>query len=487
MPHPLLPPEWSPLATEMSGFTLISADAIALLMCEAIATACGNNIQIRDPQWRDLGPAFNFALVSTGLPMPRGALMQLLEPVQDVARHGSDEKELRGWEGLRACSEVLQKGLREVSESLAKEEKELADELFPEGAMARSRSGMSSMAYGNSPSTRIEATRARIKEATQRRAEILAEIDALIFKSRPGILVDEPRFKELPRLGDDSFDRTVMALLFANGPADIHELSAKERTACARTLNGNCDRAGSVLVIMSGNEAAYARVLRSQPIRESGILTNFLFLEVGHGAPEIPSLMSNRGLLERWQQMITRRIEARIAPQKMQHRIYQPDAQGYHAYVDFRRWVQLEMSFARPEAAPFLSTLPDICLKLALARTAMSDEGESLSIPGESVEQCAAFLRELGRRQRELLERLITEQPGEEVFEQQAGRLVQKLERHGPLTMRGLARHCHRQDSQSLEPLLEHGLRHGNIRKQGNLFCATGVSVSASADSHLQK
>jgi hypothetical protein len=234
-------------------------------------------------------------------------------------------------------------------------------------------------------------------------------------------------------------------------------------------------------VITSGDESTYASVLRSKPIRESGILNEFLFVEAGLESPVVPALMNPEGPLERWQQMITQRFEARIAAQKAERRIHLLDNRGLHAYVEMRKWIQIEKSFARLEVAPFLSSLADLCLKLALIRTAMGDAPECLTIPGEAVEHCAEFVRVLGRRQRELLERLVTAQPDEELIEQEVGQLVHKLERSGPLTKRGLARRYHHQDYARLEPLLEHGLRHGNIRQHGNLFSVPNVSVNVSA------
>lgn len=477
----LLPPEWNGLATEMSNFSCINQDAAALLTCRAFATAWGNGIQVRTPEWRDLGPSFNLGLLASGVPMPRGALMQLLGTIPETVQDASHQKELVGLEGLSACSEIFQKELRELEETLKKEEQWFAYANTLEGRMAQLSASARSLSCDSTDSTHPEAIRVRIEEARQRQAKIHREIGALIFKRRPGILVDEPEWGELAKLSENSLDRTVTALLFANGPGDIVDLSAKERTACVRTLNCNYNQAGSVSVIVSADETAYASVLRNKAIRESGILSNFLFLEVGNGAPEMPLVIPPEGALDRWQQMITKWCEARITPQNRQHRLYQPDARGLQAYVEFREWVQTEKGFAGPKVAPFLSLLPDLCLQLSLIRTAMSDASENLMIPGECVEQVAESLRRIGRRQRELLERLVTEQPEEELFEQEVGRIVQKLVRHGPLTIRGLARRCHRQDYAKLEPLLEHGLRHGNIRQQGNLFSAPPVSVSASA------
>ena len=480
-PHPLLPPEWSGLATEMSNFSCINQDAAALLTCRAFAVACGNGIQVRTPEWRDLGPSFNLGLLASGVPMPRGALMQLLGTIPETVKEASDQKELVGLEGINACSEIFQKELCELEENLKKEEQWLAEANSMESRMERISASASSFSYGSPASTHPDAIRARVGIARKRQAEIHRDFGTLMLKRRPGILVDEPEWRELPKLSENSLDRTVTALHFANGPGDIINLGAKERTACVRTLNCNFDRAGSVSVIVSADETTYAAVLRNRAIRESGILANFLFLEVGTGAPEMPSVIPPEGSLVRWQHMVAKWCEARITPHKRQHRLYHPDAVGLQAYAGFRKWVQIEKGFAGPEVAPFLSLLPDLCLQLALIRTAMSDAPENLMIPGECVEQVAEFLRRVGRRQREILEQLVTEQPGEELFEQEAGRIVQKLQRHGPLTLRALARRCHRQDYARLEPLLEHALRHGNIRQQGNLFYASSVSVSASA------
>jgi hypothetical protein len=157
------------------------------------------------------------------------------------------------------------------------------------------------------------------------------------------------------------------------------------------------------------------------------------------------------------------------------------DEKGFAAFLEFRKWVRVERSFAHPEVVPFLSMLPDLCLQLALIRTAMAEAPATEKMPGECVEQAAEFLRRIGRRHRELLERMVVEQPEEEILEQQVGRLVEKLGRRGPLTKRGIARCMHNQDYGHLEPILQQGLKRGDIIQAGNLFRVPPVSVSASA------
>ena len=111
----------------------------------------------------------------------------------------------------------------------------------------------------------------------------------------------------------------------------------------------------------------------------------------------------------------------------------------------------------------------------------MTNAAGDLIIPHEYVEHAAGFLRRLGRRHRQLLDRLTVEQPEDEVIEQQIARLVQKLQRRGPLTKRGLVRCMHNQDYGRLEPVLVEGVKRGNIIQAGDLFRASAVSVSASA------
>src|SRR5205823_5151501 len=156
----------------------------------------------------------------------------------------------------------------------------------------------------------------------------------------------EPLWRELAKVSEGSFDQTVLALLFAEGPAGILGLGAKDRAACARALNANCNPAGSVSVITSADEATYSAVLGNKAIRESGILSQFLFLDVGHGAPETPALPATMEL-KRWHQKVRALCEERIAPGKTDYRLCQPDAQGFLAYFEFRKWVQIEKGFAR--------------------------------------------------------------------------------------------------------------------------------------------
>ena len=480
-PHPLLPPEWNALADDIARHSCINRDTTALLMCQAVAVACANAIKVRTPERRDLGPAFNLALVSDGFPMSRGALMELLGPIPNAVERVSGELAVMGTETFKAQFEIKHSELREVEEALRKEEtlqreeRELQESTDSEAKLRRM--------YMDGPfrSGRLAAIQARILECERRKAGILAIINSLIFRLHPGVLADEPEWRQLPKLGEKSINRIALALCFANGPGSIADLTAQERTACSQTLNNHRVGVPSVTMVTSGTEGSYAGVLSTKAIRRSGILSGFLFAEAANETPEAGMQIQETEALTRWHQLISKCFHRRLASHVQHWDLCVLDEKGFAAFLEFRKWVQVETSFAHPEVEPFLSMLPDLCLQLALIRTVMADAPATQKMPGECVERAAEFLRRIGRRHRELLERMVVEQPGEEIFEQETGRIVQKLERYGPLTIRGLARRCHRQDYARLEPLLEHGLRHGNIRQQGNLFYASGVSVSASA------
>ena len=477
--HQLFQPEWRPLAADIARSSCINEDVAELLMCQSLGVASGNSVQVRTPEFRDIGLSFNLALVSSGFPMPRGALMQFLGPIPELVRLANDLMKDAGMgiEALKVSLGQLREELREVEETLPKEESALVHSKTPAGEMAR---GMSSN-YGAGPSHYTpNAIEARINAVKQRRDKILCAIDTLIFKLRSGILVDEPNWRELPKLGDGSLDETVMAMSFAKGPADIFNLSAKDRTACAETLNGNRIEARAVTAITCGPESVYADVLSQKTIRESDLLAGFLFIDVGNESEDPPSVLRETDALSKWHNLIGKCWERRIEFQNRRCDLYRPDARGFTAYVEFRKWVEREQGYS-PDISSYLSMLPDLCLRLAMARASISNAAGDLIIPHEYVEHAADFLRRIGRRHREILVRLTAGQPEVELIEQQIGRLVAKLERRGPLTMRGLARSMHNQDYGHLEPILKQGLKRGNIIQAGNLFRVPSVSVSPSA------
>lgn len=480
-PHPLLPPEWNGLAEDMARYACINKDTAELLMSQSLALACGNTIKVRTPERRDLGPAFNLALVSPGFPMPRGALMELLGPIPDYVKFASEQMEVRGMETLKAQFEMKRNELREVEEALQKEEslqkeaRESQETADFDAYMERLRMGPALGSYHPA------AIQAKILECKKRKGGILAIIDRLIFQLHHGVLVDEPEWRELPKLGEKSINRIAHAMCFANGPGSIADLTAQERTACSQTLNNNRIGAPSVTMVTSGTEGAYAGVLSTKAIRRSGILSGFLFVEAANEAPDSAMQMQETEALARWQQLVSKCFDRRLASQMHHCDLCVLDEKGFAAFLEFRKWVRVETSFAHPEVEPFLSMLPDLCLQLALIRTAMAEAPATEKMPGECVEQAADFLRRIGRRHRELLERMVVEQPEDEILEQQVGRLVEKLGRRGPLTKRGIARCMHNQDYGRLEPILQQGLKRGDIIQAGNLFRVPPVSVSASA------
>ena len=477
--HPLLPPELNSLAADMAQFSGISEDASALFVHLAYGAAAGNTIRVRTGEWRDIAAPFNLALISTGAPTPRGALMPLLGSIPELVKLANDQMKDAGMaiEALKVSLEQLKYELREIDETLPKDEVALAYSITIEAHTARA---MAACHAGDFSSDSTSAIAARVTGARQRREEILCAIDTLIFKLHHGILVDEPDWRELPKLAEKSFDESVLAMCFAKGPADIFNLSAKDRADCALTLNRHRIKARAVTVITCGPESAYADLLSRKPIRESGILSGFLFMDVAKKAGASPRLLQETQALAKWHELITKHWERRIALQNRECDLYHTDAKGFAAIVDFRKWVEREQGYS-PEIASHLSFLADMPLRLALTRASMSNAEGDLVIPHEYIEQAVDFLRRIGRRHRELLDRFTAEDPKEEVIEQQLGRVVARLESRGALTLRGLARCFHHQDYGRLEPLIDLGVSRGKIRKDGNLFSAPPVSVSASA------
>ena len=478
-PHPLLPPEWNALAEDMAQLSGINLDTAALLMLLGYDVASGNTIQVRTTEWRDLGASFNLALTSTGAPTPRGALMQFLGPVPDLVKVSSDQLKDAGlgMVALKASLDQLREELREAAGILAKAEAELDDAKKDEARMAGPIGAYYRTRFSTESSGSIQP---RVTAARKRHEEIEGKYDMLIFKLRSGILADEPDWRELPKAAENSLDESVLAMCFAKGPADILTLSAKHRTACSETLNRHRIDTRAVTAVTCGPELAYAGVLSQKPIRQSGILAGFLFLDVAHEAPAYSSELKETAALAKWHGLINERWYRRIAWQNRTCDLYRPDAKGIATLVEFRKWVEREQGFS-PDIASHLSFLADMTLRLALSRASMSNASGDLIIPHEQVEQAVEFMRRIGRRHREILDRITVEQTEEEVIEQQLGRVVAKIERRGPVTKRGLARCFHDQDYGSLEPLIDLGVSRGKIRKDGNLFSVPPVSVSASA------
>ena len=478
-PHPLLPPELHSVAADIASFSGINSDTADLVMLQAAGVASGNTIQARTPEMRDIGPSFNVGLVAPTLARPRGALIELLGHIPEQVKRAAHKKNILGIgaEALKASWEMLQKEVVELEEKLRTEQQSLADSSTLAGTMARMRS-YGGGAAGSFASDNPYAIQLRIDEAHQRRAEIGTQIDNLAFQLGFGVLVDEPDWRELPKLAENSLDGTALAMCFANGPGGIASLSAKEREGCSRTLNAYRIQAPSVTVITCGTEAAYASVLSRKQSRESGILSEFLFIEAAAGAPDSTSLIPQTEALARWHELISKRWERRLALQNHACDLYQPEARGFAALIEFRKWVQREQSLS-PDIAAHLAFLPDLPLRLAMVRASLTNAAGDLIIPHEYVEHAAGFLRRLGRRHRQLLDRLTVEQPEDEVIEQQIAGLVRKLQRRGPLTKRGLVRCMHNQDYGRLEPVLVEGVKRGNIIQAGDLFRASAVSASA--------
>jgi len=475
--HQLLPPEWNGLAADLAQSSGINDETAALLMLQAYGVASGNSVQVRTPEWRELGLAFNIGLISTGVPTARGALVQLLGPIPDFVKLAADQLRDAGMgvEAIKSSLEKLKQELGEIKETLRKDKAALEHSKTKEAQEARVKGGGQNFGYLPEAPNVIEA---RIQSAEQRRNEILRGVDFLVFKLRRVVLADEPDWLELPHLAEQSFDQGVLALCFEKGPADILNLSPKERADCARTLKQHRIGARAVTVITCGPESAYSDVLCHGHLRR--ILSDFLFMDVGaKGAPAVRPLQETQALAK-WHELILKRWNRRVALHASGCDLYVPDAKGFAAMIEFRKWVEGEQGRS-PKIASHLSFLVDMPLRFALGRASMSNADGDLSIPSAYVEQAIDFLKRIGRRHRELLDRIMGHKPDGEIIEEKVLQLVEKLGRRGALTKRDLARTFHHQDYATLEPILAHALKAGNIIQAGNLFRVANVSVSASA------
>ena len=141
----------------------------------------------------------------------------------------------------------------------------------------------------------------RIDEAHKRHAEICGEIDTLTFKLQFGVLVDEPEWRELPQLGENSLDGTALAMCFAYGPGN---LSAKERQACSRYAECKvASRRQSVTAIMCAPELRTRTCSRESIFARAASCTVVFFNRGRVGAPRFRQLIPKTEALALWHEL----------------------------------------------------------------------------------------------------------------------------------------------------------------------------------------
>lgn len=472
-----------------------------LLLLDAIGVAAGNRIQIRTPEFSDYIPALNLAVIASHDSIPRGALMALLSPVDDVVYDAMMFRRMRGPQLAQASFEDAVRERQHLESLLDKETGELHD-LGPELPPTREQQqeaadDIMGIDPGKPPGpiVRRQQLVESIAQARDRLAAVKRGVARLRLENRVHVLLKDLPWRDWPAKTAQSFDGNSALLTFA--PELMRELSTlprRELNACAaalqRTLSGSpmpgdntSDFLPGTWAVLCGEQDIWSRIFDRPAIVGSGLLHDFVFCEAGgEGQTCDPAAIVELGQLETWRDFLENLFLKRIcdSPSTMVFNI-----EGARHFLELRRWCRQFAAGLSPEVRPHFTHWPQVAARIALGLGIMHDAAKGETLAARFIITACDFARAYAPIQAALLEKFHSGDSKAVLAEREMQRAVRKLRTRGPLTLRGLVRTYDRQDYAVIEDAVHRGIERGLVKQQGPLFFALGVSASAGSDARV--
>jgi hypothetical protein len=475
--------------------------ATRLLMLDAIAAAAGNLIQIRTPEFSDYIPALNLAVIAGHDSIPRGALMALISPVEDIVYDARMFRQMRGPQLAQASFEDSVRERQHLESLLEKETGELHDlgpELPPTPQQQQEAADdIMGIDPGKPPGpiVRRQQLVESIAQARDRLAAVKRGVARLRLENRVHVLLKDLPWSDWPAKTAQSFDGNSAALIFDPGlMRELCTLPRRELKACAaalqRTLSGSpmpgdntSDLLPGTWAVLCGEQDIWSRIFDRSAIVESGLLHDFVFCEAGgEGQTCDSAAIVELAQCETWRGFLENLFLQRMcdSPSTMVFNI-----EGARQFLELRRWCRQFAAGLSPEVRPHFTHWPQMAARVALGLGIMHNAAKGETLTASFIAIACVFARAYAPIQAALLEKFHSGDSKAVLAEREMQRAVRKLRTRGPLTLRGLVRTYDKQDYAVIEDAVHRGIERGLVKQQGPLFFAVSVSDSPGSEARV--
>ena len=467
----------------------------ALVVLNAVGLAIGTSVRVRTLEYRDQHPAINLVGIQRGAGLARTALLCLLEPIRERIAMAACSRQQRGVSLTQAELEAAVTEHNNLAASIARQREEL--DVVREDI--EKREGLQYDELVKRYECRMQFPQrvqreqelaTSIDQAEEQLAALKDRISTHRLENRPHLILDDCSWGDIPNAACGAVDNCVMVL--STSPKlllELNRLSQKQIGAIAKTLHrshsglptnsGGEEIVPAILNFVVAEEDMVSTTLGNGGIATAGLFEDFLFCDVDDESAGCDvDAMSAFKHCAWWKDFQDALFIHRLSQSR---RTIQLDEHGVRVSVQFAQWRQQFGRQLNPNVRRYFAHWGDLALRLALLISVVQDEMPADTLPVAPVEATCAWLMDYAPIQADLLTRLIDVDSPEAALERGVMRVVERLRKVSPRSLRDIARTFDVQHYTTIRAWLDEGVRRGLIEQRESNFFALNVSVSASA------
>jgi hypothetical protein len=462
------------------GIDALAAKAIILTVVGGVA---GNSVRISAPKIGEFGADLQIAVAREKAPALRRGMQRLLESFE-----ASICAMLKPYEHLSS-----KRAQRQELALLESELNVIFNELQVVQGMADDENTMMKLTI----SREVEALMRKKANAEGIKARLVAKANAIRFRMRPMVMVQELGFGEIGESSDYAYDNAVLEVAASPGyfsrlammrECHLERLAAFRRnsgwSSRLEFVNGEYRRRSSISTLLLTSEDELIEAWSDKLLNATGILDEMLVcFPAKPSAPD--SSVADPG--QSWAQAIHRIFSNRITSDVTKF-TFSAAAEKRLETVR-RELLKMGENHQGCLATLWLEIGPALVARLSLCARLLRD-AETTVVEIEDLEvaiplamhllECTAVHR--GNVEAELSECSATKPRsvmGRQEPDNPVARMVNKLRRLGPCTMRTLFRNYPSARYDVLQPVLDRAIELGLVVEEGKLLKVAGVNLEA--------
>lgn len=462
------------------GIDVQAAKAIILTVAGGVA---GNSVRIIAPRIGEFGADLQLVVNRDNAPALRRGMQRLLESFE-----GSIVSMLRQF-GHLSSKRAQQQELALLESELhlvMKEARKLNEIVGDERAMINLTVGREA-----------EQTIRRMQNASRQVAELQERVNALRFTMRSMVMVQELGFVEMCEVAAHAYDNAILEVVASPGYlarlAMMHERQLERLAAFRRNsgwasrlefANGQYRRRAAISTVLLADGDELMEAWSDRMLNATGLLDEMLVCQPGQPPACNPSIADPGA---RWRNTVHRLFSNRIKTDLTQF-TFSPDA-AKRLEKTRRELLKLGENYQGRLAVMWKETGPALVAKLSLcARLMREAEGNVVDVQDLNVaiplathllEGTALQWQKVNAVQAERREARSRQAAAKLESENPVARMVNKLRRIGPCTMRTLFRNYPSARYDVLQPVLDRAIELGLVEEEGKMLKAAGVSVDS--------